>query len=205
MEDLIITGIGVHALEMAEIVERINKIRPTWRLLGYIRMANEEPPSSELNGYKVLGGQEVVSQYPGAYFVPCYKSKIDQVPLDRWATIIDPSVFVSRTAKLGVGCVIYPNCYIGLNAGLGNFVFCLSGSIINHDDKIGDDSTITSGVVIAGEVTIGQRCYIGQKCTIRQLLTIGDDCLIGMGAVVVKDVPAHSVMVGNPAKKLRDN
>ena len=205
MRDLIITGTGVHALEMAEIVERVNKAGKIWRLLGYIHLEGESPAAPELNGYKVLGGPETVSRYPDAHFVPSYSSRIDQVPYDRWATVIDPSVFVSRTAKIGAGCVIFPNCYIGYNAKIGDFVFCLSGAVINHDDVIGNNSTITSGVAIAGEVTIGEGCYIGQKCTVRQLLTIGDGCIIGTGAVVVKDVPSNSVMVGNPARLLRYN
>jgi len=46
--------------------------------------------------------------------------------------------------------------------------------------------------------------YLGQACTIRQFVHIGKDCLIGMGSVVLADVPPNSVMVGNPARKLRD-
>ncbi|MCL2060549.1 MAG: hypothetical protein FWH01_16115 [Oscillospiraceae bacterium] len=205
MNDLIITGIGVHALEMAEIVERINRVQPTWRLLGYIRLDGETAPAAELNGYAVLGGPEAVADFPQAYFVPCYKSQIDGIPRDRWATIVDPSSFVSRSAQVGAGCVVYPNCYIGYNARLGDFAFCLSGAIINHDDIIGDGATITSGAAIAGEVTVGAGCYIGQASAIRQKLTIGANSLIGMGAVVVRDVPPNSVMIGNPARRLRDN
>ena len=205
MEDLIIVGTGIHALETAEIVERINRDKPVWRLLGYIHLDNEHPKTPELNGYPVLGGPDTALNYPNAYFAHCFKSKITQVPHDRWATIIDPSVFVSRTAQIGRGCIVFPNGYIGVNAVLGDFVFCLSGVIVNHDDVIGNDTSLTSGVIIAGETTIGSRCYIGQGSNIRQKLTIGDDCFIGMGAVVIRDVPPNSVMVGNPARWLREN
>jgi acetyltransferase-like isoleucine patch superfamily enzyme len=39
---------------------------------------------------------------------------------------------------------------------------------------------------------------------VRQNLRIGRDSLVGMGSVVIKDVPPSSVMAGNPARKLRD-
>lgn len=62
-----------------------------------------------------------------------------------------------------------------------------------------------SKVTLAGVVHVEADCYLGQSCTIRQHLRIGKKSLIGMGAVVVKDVPPNSVMVGNPARRIRDN
>jgi acetyltransferase-like isoleucine patch superfamily enzyme len=47
-------------------------------------------------------------------------------------------------------------------------------------------------------------CYLGQGCTVRQELRIGAGSLVGMGAVVVRDVPPGSVVAGNPARRLRD-
>jgi acetyltransferase-like isoleucine patch superfamily enzyme len=60
-------------------------------------------------------------------------------------------------------------------------------------------------VTLAGGLYVEADGYIGQGCQIRQQLRIGRKSLIGIGAVVVKDVPAGSVMVGNPARLLRGN
>ncbi len=52
-------------------------------------------------------------------------------------------------------------------------------------------------------VTIGERCWIGGHVTICPGVTIGDRCVIGAGSVVVKDIPADSLAVGNPARVIR--
>jgi sugar O-acyltransferase (sialic acid O-acetyltransferase NeuD family) len=126
-----------------------------------------------------------------------------RLPRERLVPLVDPSAFVSRTAQVGPGCVLYPYSFVGLNASLGERVFCLSGSIINHDCVIEDRVVMASHVTLAGSVYVEADCYLGQGCQVRQHLRIGRGSVIGMGAVIVRDVPAGSVMVGNPGRLLR--
>jgi sugar O-acyltransferase (sialic acid O-acetyltransferase NeuD family) len=203
MEDLIIIGAGVHAGEMAFMVERINRISPTWNFLGHI--SKGEPSADSFAGSPVLGGFADLEQYPDARLV-CDNSvsKEIELPEERLVSLVDPSCFVHPTAQMGPGCVLYPNCFVGLNAVLGKRVFALSGAIINHDDHIEDNVILCSNVSLAGYVYVEQDVYLGQASTVRQSLRIGKGSLIGMGSVVVKDIPPGTVMVGNPARKLRD-
>ncbi|HZP82171.1 MAG TPA: hypothetical protein VFB21_11060 [Chthonomonadaceae bacterium] len=204
MRDLLILGTGVHGAEMAEIVARINRVEPTWNLLGFLA-PDAARVGARHGGYPVLGTLDTLAKYPDACLVPDNEwPRSHSVPRERLVSLIDPGAFVSGTAQIGVGCVLYPHCFVGLNARLGDYVFCLSGCILNHDDIVEDRVVFASGVTVAGQVTIESDCYLGQSCTIRQLLRIGRGSLIGMGAVVVKDVPPNSVFIGNPARKLRD-
>jgi len=203
LHDLLILGDGVHGAEMAEIVERINHATPTWNLLGYLS-SNEAKVGTRRNGYPVLGAFTDLDAYPHAALVPDNEwPRSLPLPHDRLVSLIDPSVFVSRAAQIGVGCVFYPHCYLGLNARVGDYIFCLSGSIINHDDVLEDRVVLASGVTLAGSVHVEEGCYLGQSCTVRQLLRIGRGSTIGMGAVVIRDVPPGSVIVGNPGRLLR--
>jgi acetyltransferase-like isoleucine patch superfamily enzyme len=53
------------------------------------------------------------------------------------------------------------------------------------------------------KVLIGRRCFIGVGAFILPGVNIGDDCIIGAGTVVTKDIPAGSLAVGVPAKVIK--
>jgi sugar O-acyltransferase (sialic acid O-acetyltransferase NeuD family) len=204
VRELLILGVGVHAAEMAEIVERVNRVIPTWNLLGFISPDGRRV-GELVNGYTVLGPPDSLSEHPDACLVPDNEwLRSLPVPRARLVSVVDPGAFVSRTAKIGAGCVIYPNCFIGLQASVGDEVFCLSGSVINHHDVLEDRVVVASNVSLAGSVHVEADCYLGQACTVRQYVHIGRGSLIGMGAVVIRDVPPNSVIVGNPGRRLRD-
>ena len=205
LRELIILGTGVHAAEMAEMVQRINAVRPTWNFLGHIQ-AQDFVPGETFNDQPILGTFEAVGRYPAAGLVPDngFPRALITVPRERLTSLVDPTAVVSPSATIGAGCVIYPHCFVGYKAKIGDFSFILSGAIINHDDVLEERVIVASGVALAGYVHIEAGCYLGQACTIRQTLRIGAGSLVGMGAVVVKDVPPNSIMVGNPARKLKD-
>lgn len=50
------------------------------------------------------------------------------------------------------------------------------------------------------KIKIGNNIYFGRKCTVLKGVTIGDNCIIGYGSVIMKDIPNNSVAAGSPAK-----
>ena len=151
MRDLIILGTGVHSAEMAHIIERINRLQPTWNLIGHIEPKPAE--AREFAGHPILGTVEMLTQYPQAVLVPDNEFPRDVlIPVERLVSLVDPSCYVHPTARIGAGCVLYPNCFIGYKASLGLRVFMLGGCIINHDDIIADHAVLASGVTLAGAV-----------------------------------------------------
>lgn len=73
---------------------------------------------------------------------------------------------------------------------------------VGHDTVIGEDCVVCPMTSIAGHVTLGNNVRVDQGVTIRPYITVGDGARLGMGAVVVKDVPAGVTVVGNPARTL---
>lgn len=199
-EPLVILGSGPHAREMAEIVERINAVRPTWNLLGFVSEHTRDAGQT-WGGHQVLGTLGVLSSLPDARVVPVSEWwQLDCLPRERFASLVDPSCFVSRTATVGRGCVVFPHGYLGDGTTLGDFVFCLSGCVVNHDAVLEERVMLTSGVVLAGDVRVESGAYLGQSCSVRQRVRVGKRSIVGMGSVVIEDVPERSVVIGNPAR-----
>jgi len=123
----------------------------------------------------------------------------------RAITIISKSAHVSKSSKLGIGAVIQKYSSISCNTVAGKFLILNFNSYVGHDCQIGNYVTISPGVSIGGNVHIEDSVFIGSGATIKngtdqKPIRIGKCAVIGMGAVVISDVPAHSVVVGNPAK-----
>lgn len=74
---------------------------------------------------------------------------------------------------------------------------------IGHNVRIGENCIITASTVIAGSTRIGDRVYIGINSCIKEWLTVGNDAVIGMGSVVIRDVPGNATVAGNPAKPIQ--
>jgi acetyltransferase-like isoleucine patch superfamily enzyme len=72
---------------------------------------------------------------------------------------------------------------------------------IAHNCRVGEGTIIGGGAYLSGSIRVGRNCWIAPNCSIRQKLTIGEEAIVGIGAVVLRDVEAHSTVYGNPARK----
>lgn len=67
-----------------------------------------------------------------------------------------------------------------------------------------DIETRNKGLEYAFPIKVGNNVWFGGNVTVLAGVTIGDNCTIGAGSVVVKDIPANSVAVGNPCKVIKE-
>lgn len=121
------------------------------------------------------------------------------------ARVLKP-LFISRDFILGRYSFINKGCFIGPSVECGNYVMFGPYVVIaggDHDfDRVGQPMYF-SGREDIHPTIIGDDVWIGAHSCIKAGITIGDGAIIGMGSVVVKDVPPFTIVAGNPAKIIR--
>jgi len=121
-----------------------------------------------------------------------------------------PKNFIKmQNVSIGKGFVISPFVTLTSNIVIGSYFHANLYSYVEHDCIIGNFVTFAPGVKCNGNVIIEDNVHVGSGAVIlngtpKKPLTIGKGSIIGAGAIVTKSVPPFSVMVGNPAKKIKN-
>jgi methionyl-tRNA formyltransferase len=116
---------------------------------------------------------------------------------------IHPTAAIDPSAKLAKhGIMISSNVSINAFSKIGKAVICNTASIIEHECEVGDFVHVGPGTVLCGNVIIGSGTFVGANAVVRQGIQIGKNCTIGAGAVIIKDVPDNTTVIGNPSRNL---
>jgi UDP-2-acetamido-3-amino-2,3-dideoxy-glucuronate N-acetyltransferase len=120
-------------------------------------------------------------------------------------------------AKIGANCnicaqvLIENDVVIGDNVTIKSGVQLWDGVRIEDNVFIGPNATFTNDLFPRSKVypkeflqtVVKAGASIGANATILPGVTIGENAMVGAGAVVIKDVPAGAIVIGNPAKLVR--
>ncbi len=105
---------------------------------------------------------------------------------------------------IGTGANILATAVISNSVSIGLASLVYYNVTITHDCIIGDFVEISPGATILGGAKIGAFTQIGANATILPRIEIGTNCIVGAGAVVTKDVPNNCLVVGVPAKVVKE-
>lgn len=98
-------------------------------------------------------------------------------------------MFNTRSGAISIG----PECVFGEE------VMLLTGKHLNSREAADSGQPLHSVPASGRDITIGRGCYLGSRAIVIGPVTVGDYAVIGAGAVVTRDVPAHTFVAGVPA------
>src|SRR5579862_9559891 len=130
-------------------------------------------------------------------------------------------------ARVHPPSVVADGAVLGADVVVGAFCFVASGAVIGAGSRIQSHTSVWDGVVLGEDVFVGPGAQftnvhrpraafaraphwdrtvvedgasIGANATLVAPVRVGRYAMVGAGAVVVRDVPAHAVVAGNPAR-----
>ena len=193
MIDVVILGAGGFARELYWVFLEDNEQQKRWNVLGFVD-DKPELQGAVICGIPVLGTMEwlernrrknvqLISSAGDPHTRKALAERGAALDFD-FCTVVHPSARMSRWVELGPGTV---NSTIGLD--------CVIGAYAN----------INPGSQISGAVKFGEGVYFGTGAVIIQGKSVGEWSVIGAGAVVTSNIPAHVTAVGVPCRVIKEH
>jgi sugar O-acyltransferase (sialic acid O-acetyltransferase NeuD family) len=211
MKKIVLFGGGNQVHYTLDIIEK----QGLYKVIGIIDSVHDI--GSERFGYKVIGRQEdiksLIEEYEieggiitiGDNWIRYYVSQqIKSLIRDfEFVNAIHPSVVIGNNVQIGTGVVAMAGVIINPMAKIGNHTFFATGSQIEHDCIIEDFASVSAGSILGGYVQIKKYSAITLNVTILDRLIIGENCVVGSGSLVLKDIPDNIFAYGNTCKNIR--
>jgi len=177
----------------------------------------DNPQQSVVNGYPLLSEEQFLRTTSKKKFfnIAIADSKVrEKLSLRMESNGIHPISIRSANSviyeenNIGEGAILCAFTTITSNATIGRYFHCNIYSYVAHDCQIGNFVTFAPGVQCNGNVKVCDHAYIGTGAQLKQgtnskPLIIGEGAVVGMGAVVTRDVAPFTTVVGNPARILQ--
>jgi len=213
MNPVVGLGAGGHAKVVMDIIQLQN----SYEVIGLLD-PNEELWQSAVLGVPVLGSDDLLLEIHRRGIHHAFiglggtgdmqpRRRLYELARQHGFEIISaihPRATVANSSMVGPGATIMAGAVINAGAKLGEDVIVNTGAIVEHDCQIGNHVHIATGARLASAVMVSDNSHIGLGASIRQCIQIGRNVIVGAGAVVIEDVSDNVVVVGVPARIMRE-
>lgn len=132
------------------------------------------------------------------------RKKVVSATKHNFLSTVHPTAIISGYSTMGTGNMILHRSIVQAQTAVGDHVILNTGSQVDHDCRVGNYVHIGPGAILCGTVSVGEGTFIGAGSVIIPGIKIGAWSVIGAGSVVIRDVPDFSLVVGNPAKIIKN-
>jgi UDP-2-acetamido-3-amino-2,3-dideoxy-glucuronate N-acetyltransferase len=126
-------------------------------------------------------------------------------------SVVLPKAKIGKNCNICAHTLVENDVIIGDNVTVKSGVYLWDGLVVGNDVFIGPCVSFTNDKLPRSKkyptefqkTVIKDKASIGANATILPGITLGENCMVGAGAVVTKDVPKNAVVIGNPAKVIK--
>ena len=211
MKNIIIIGSSGHAKVVIDIVEKENK----YNIIGLIDKSRKI--GEETLGYKIIGKEEdipnlikknnlaggIIARGDNWVRSKIYEKIKSLEPKFKFVKTKHPNTQIAKNVQIGNGTAIMAGAIINSNSSVGDNCILNTNSSLDHDGFMDDFSSLAPNATTGGNVKIGKFSAILLGASIIHKITIKEQTIVGAGSVVLKDIPAFSIVFGVPAKVIK--
>lgn len=118
-------------------------------------------------------------------------------------TLVHHTAFIDDDVEIGAGSQVMAGAVICTEARIGRQCIINTKASVDHECVLEDGCEVAPGATLCGIVRMQTGAWVCAGATVLPRRTIGADAIVGAGAVVVRDVPERSTVVGVPARERR--
>ena len=176
-----------------------------------ILFLDDDPEVKSCGEHPVVGSTQQLEHYLccGDFFVSIGNTGIRKKFLEKLKemganipVLIHPNAVVGTGVSIGAGTVLMPGSIVNAGTSIGEGCIVNTSASIYHDCRIDNFVHVSVGAHLCGTVFVGAETWIGAGAVVSNNKNICGQCMIGAGAVVVKDITEKGTYVGVPAKRL---
>lgn len=208
---LLLIGASGHAHALLSLLKRLGDFEPVGLIDSF------QQTGVLAHGLKILGSESDVprlcDQYRLKHLLVAIGDNFQRQAMTQrlqaalpdilFPSLVDPTAVVSADTDVSAGVVVMAQAYVGPGCRLEQGALLNTHSSLDHDSSLGAYASLAPGAITGGHVQIGSRSFIGLGAHVVHRVSIGTDTVVGAGSLVLKDLPAHVVAYGSPARVKR--